>query len=80
MARTRRVTDVWFDADDPFLGDRSYPKRFCTGCGVVNVDLPSQMRHETNCAEPIYRPVACHACATENWKRDRCRCCGKPIV
>lgn len=69
----------WFDPDDIYLYERSLPKNFCLGCGHVSETVKEDMRHTTNCAEKPVRSWSCWACATENWKREDCRCCGKPV-
>lgn len=67
----------WHDAADPYRGERNLPKNFCLGCGLVSSTPRDDMRHVSSCAEPVERSWHCWACATENWKRRDCRCCGK---
>jgi len=69
--------DAWHDPDDPHLGERTLPRNFCLGCGHVSETVKEDMRHVTACTDKPERSWSCWACATENWKRSDCRCCGK---
>lgn len=67
----------WHDPQDPHRGERNLPRYFCGGCGLVPATARESMSHASKCEGTSSWSWHCWACATENWKRTDCRCCGK---
>lgn len=67
-------------APDPYAGQATYPGSMCLRCGIDAGSIHAHLVHASLCSNgDVQRFVACHSCATDNWKRTTCRACGSTL-